>query len=56
MGKSWYTNGQLKVEIIKQNMSDNKCWDEKGNKIDCKLIELDDFSLCKSFTIEPPKI
>ncbi len=54
VGKSWYKNGQLKVEITNQNMSDNKCWDEKGNKIDCKLIELDDYNLCKSFTIELP--
>ena len=44
------------MEIINQNMSDNKCWDEKGNKIDCKLIELDDYNECKSFIPEHPNL
>ena len=56
IGKSWYKNGQLKVAITNQNMSDNKCWDEKGNKIDCKLIELDDFNECKSFIPKHPNL
>ena len=37
-------------------MSDNKCWDENPNKIDCKLIELDDFNECKSFIPKHPNL
>ena len=35
--KNWYKNGQLELEANFKDgkLKSQKCWDEKGNKIDC---------------------